>query len=76
MYITKEPSGLSEYEAKKALLKLRHYTYSQNQMYIGLDPAAHRIAKKMQGLPDDSDQGEDTFASLDENGDSTNLKDL
>ena len=46
--ITKEPSGISEFEAKKALVKLRHYTYSQNQMYIGLDADAHRIARYLQ----------------------------
>ena len=46
--ITKEPSQISEFEAKKALIKLRHYTYSQNQMYVGLDPDAHRIARHIQ----------------------------
>lgn len=46
--VTKEPSQISEFEAKKALIKLRHYTYSQNQMYVGLDPDAHRIARHIQ----------------------------
>lgn len=50
--ITKEPSGISEFEAKKALLKLRHKTYSQNQIYIGMDADAHRIARYIQ-KPDD-----------------------
>lgn len=46
--ITKEPAELSEYQAKKALIKLRHYTFSQNQMTIGNDVDAHRIARKLQ----------------------------
>lgn len=46
--ITKEAGPLSEYEAKKTLIKLRHHSYSQNQIIVGRDPDAHRIARRMQ----------------------------
>jgi DNA-binding Xre family transcriptional regulator len=46
--ITKESGPLSEFVAKKILIKLRHYCYSQNQIIIGRDPDAHRIARRMQ----------------------------
>ena len=53
--ITKESGPLSEYTAKKILIKLRHYCYSQNQIIIGRDTDAHRIARRMQN-PDNVEQ--------------------
>lgn len=53
--ITKESGPLSEYTAKKILIKLRHYCYSQNQIIIGRDTDAHRIARRMQN-PDNVNQ--------------------
>lgn len=53
--ITKESGPLSEYQAKKTLIKLRHYSYSQNQIIIGRDSDAHRIARRMQN-PENVDQ--------------------
>ncbi len=57
--ITKEPSGMSEFEAKKALLKLRHKTFSQNQLYIGMDADAHRIAKYLQNQGEEMNDEEE-----------------
>lgn len=50
--ITKESGYLSEYDAKKTLIKLRHHSYSQNQIIIGRDEDAHRIARRMQNPKD------------------------
>jgi uncharacterized protein YodC (DUF2158 family) len=50
--ITKEPGEMSEYDAKRTLIKLRHFTFSQNQFFIGRDPDAHRVARRMQMSPD------------------------
>ncbi|MDO5411471.1 MAG: hypothetical protein Q4F21_13685 [Lachnospiraceae bacterium] len=41
-------SGMSLESKKSALIKLRHHTFSQNQLYLGDDMHAHKIAKKLQ----------------------------
>ena len=41
-------SKMSKADRKKVLLKLRHHTFSQNQIYIGNDKYAYRIFKEIQ----------------------------
>ena len=41
-------SEMSKESKKSVLIKLRHHTFSQNQVYIGQDKYAHTIFKKIQ----------------------------
>ena len=43
-------SGMSNYELKLVLSKLRHYSFSPNQLIAGNDKDIHRIAKDLQTL--------------------------
>ncbi len=42
------PSSMSHYEVKKVFMKMRHYSFSPNQIFTGNDNDVHRIAIDIQ----------------------------
>lgn len=53
--ILSDDSEMSTESKESTLLKLQHYTFSQNQVYISGDKHAHKIFKKLQQESDKSD---------------------